>query len=414
MKLPDSLSVLRHRDFRIYWFGQAISLIGTWMQQMAQGWVVATLSPDATMLGLLSIVGSLPLVFLSFKAGQLADRVEKRRILMVTQVLLMCLAFVFAGLHYAGHLQLWHIFVMSFVLGVVSAFDFPASQSMSPELVEPSEIPKAVALMGAIFHGARLIGPGIAGWMMARYGNGSAFIFNGLSFLAVLYSLSIITSRPAGLSLRPNTKPGAGGMKEATDYIRSDRTVSSFLVLSALLTGLIFPFVAVLSAYYVRHVLHAEDPAAMDSMMSASGLGSLLGAFALISGGKRGRFAWLFGCSIGAAASLMGLASVHVIWEAVALFGALSFCVSSLMGRMSQLIQERVPGYMRGRVMGLFSISFTGVMPFSSLLLSYLADKTNYNAVMIACAGLFLTASLPLLLRARSSLQAPEVAKPLQ
>jgi MFS family permease len=289
MKLPDSLSVLRHRDFRIYWFGQAISLIGTWMQQMAQGWVVATLSPDATMLGLLSIAGSLPLVFLSFKAGQLADRVEKRRILMVTQVLLMCLAFVFAGLHYAGHLQLWHIFVMSFVLGVVSAFDFPASQSMSPELVEPAEIPKAVALMGAIFHGARLIGPGIAGWMMARYGNGSAFILNGLSFLAVLYSLSIIAPRPAGLSMRPSAKPGAGGMKEATDYIRSDRTVSSFLVLSALLTGLIFPFVAVLSAYYVRHVLHAEDPAAMGSMMSASGFGSLLGAFALISGGKRGR-----------------------------------------------------------------------------------------------------------------------------
>lgn len=411
MKLPDSLSVLQNRDFRVYWLGQAVSLIGTWMQQMAQAWVVATLSQDAAILGLLAVIGSLPLLLLSFKAGQLADKVEKRKILMVTQVILMLLAFVFAALHYSGHLQLWHIFVMSTVLGAVSAFDFPAAQSMPPELVGPTEIPKAVALMQSIFHGARLIGPGIAGWMMARYGNGSAFIINGLSFVAVIYSLAIISPRPAALSTRPGgAKPGAGGTKEATDYIRSDAAVSSLLLLSALLTGLIFPFIAVLSAYYVKHVLHAEDPSAMGSLMSSSGFGSLLGALVLI-GARGDRFFWLLGASLGSVAGIVGLAEVSQIWQAVLLMGVLSFSVSSLMGRMSQLVQERVPNHMRGRVMGLFSISFTGVMPFSALLLSYVADRTSYTSVMNVCALLFLLGAVSLLLRAKGALRV-ETPKP--
>jgi MFS family permease len=409
MKLPESLSVLRQRDFRIYWIGQAISLIGTWMQQMAQAWVVASITKSATVLGILALIGSLPLVLLSFKAGQLADKIEKRKILMITQVLLMLLAFAFAGLHYSGHLQLWHIFVMSLLLGVVSAFDFPAAQSMPPELVPHTDISKAVALMQAIFHGARFIGPGVAGWLMAQYGNGSAFIINGLSFIAVLYSLSLISPRPAGISTKPGgPRPGDGGSGEAISFIRSESVVSSFLVLSALLTGLIFPFIAVLSAYYAQHVLLAQDPSVMGSMMSASGLGSLIGALALLGDSRRGRFVWLMSASLSTAACLIGLAQTNLIWLAVLLFGVLSFSVSSLLGRMSQLIQERVPGHMRGRVMGLFSISFTGVMPFSSLLLSYIADKTDFVAVMFVCAILFLLSSIPLLLRARPALQAIE------
>jgi MFS family permease len=406
MKLPASLSVLQQRDFRIYWIGQAISLIGTWMQQMAQAWVVTTLTTSASVLGILSLIGSLPLLLLSFKAGQLADKIEKRKILMVTQVFLMLLAFAFAALHYSGHLALWHIFVMSLLLGVVAAFDFPAAQSMPPELVPPADISKAVALMQSIFHGARFIGPGVAGWMMARYGNGSAFIVNGLSFVAVIYSLSLLSPKPAGIETRPGgPKPGAGGSGEAIAYIRSEPVVSSFLIMSALLTGLIFPFIAVLAAYYTQHVLLAQDPSVMGSMMSASGLGSLIGALVLLSGSKGSRFLWLLSASMSAAACLIGLSETNIVWFAVLLFGVLSFSVSSLMGRMSQLIQERVPGHMRGRVMGLFSISFTGVMPFSSLLLSYIADKTSFTSVMLICATLFVLAAVPLLLRARSALQ---------
>src|SRR5262245_35699201 len=163
MNLPKALSAFRHRDFRVYWAGQAVSLTGTWMQQMAQSWVLASLSLNARDLGLSALIGSMPVLLLSLKAGELADRLDKRRILIVTQLGMMVLAFAFAGLIHSGKLSVGLVFVMSGLLGVVAAFDLPAAQALPPELVSPREIGGAVALMQQIFHGARLVGPGIAG-----------------------------------------------------------------------------------------------------------------------------------------------------------------------------------------------------------------------------------------------------------
>ena len=159
MRLPPSLSPLGRRDFRIYWIGQLISLVGTWMQAMAQGWVVTELSASAQVIGVLGLVSSLPLLFLSLTAGSVADRYEKRKILIFTQLGLMFLAFAFAALTYSGEIALWNVFLVATLLGVVTAFDLPASQALPPERDDPPEISKAVALMQPIFHGARLIGP---------------------------------------------------------------------------------------------------------------------------------------------------------------------------------------------------------------------------------------------------------------
>lgn len=405
MKLSPALSALQSRDFRVYWIGQAISLVGTWMQFMAQSWVVTELSASAAVVAWLNVVASLPVLLLSLKAGALADRLEKRRILILTQLGFMLCAFALAGLVYSGHLALWNVFLTSTILGIVTAFDLPASQALPPELVAPRDIPNAVALMQPIFHGARLIGPALAGALIAAFGNGSAFIVNGLSFLAVLYSLAVITPRPP--LAQATKKPGAGGVGEGIAYVRSEPAVLSLIILTGLVTALVFPFLIVHIAQFVRRDLGAGDASAVGYVMSASGLGSLVGALAIIGGSPKTRRLWLIGGALGASAGLFGLALSGSVLYAVPLVSVMSFSISSLMGRVAQMIQERVPNQLRGRVMGIFSLSFTGVMPFAGLLLGFLADAVSYSRLMEVCAVLFAASALFIIFRAGEGLSAP-------
>ena len=415
MALPRSLSALGRRDFRIYWCGQAISLVGTWMQVMAQGWVVTDLTNDAFVLGLLNAAGSLPILLLSLKGGELADRIEKRRVLIVTQIVMMLLAFGFAAVVYAGRLSLWPVFAFAVLLGITTAFDLPAAQAMPPELVEPAEIPNAVALMQAIFHAARLVGPALAGVLIARLGRGSAFVANGLSFLAVIFTLTIISPRAPGAAAAgkrrggPGRGPGgASGIGEGLAYVKSDVATRSLLALTALTTGLVFPFLAVMMVYYVRYALGTDDARVLGILMSTSGLGSLLGAGAILSGSAASRRSWLLAGVVGVFLGLTGLSlarGIHVVVPCAAL---LAFSVSSLMGRNAQMVQERVPGELRGRVMGIYSIAFTGVMPFAALFWSWLVDRLGggqgYLQVMRISAGIYLVAGLGVLSQAWGAL----------
>jgi MFS family permease len=394
MKLPKALSALHHRDFRVYWGGQAVSLTGTWMQQMAQSWVLAGLTANARDLGVAALIGSLPILLLSLKAGELADRLDKRRILIVSQLGMMTLAFTFAALIATGKLGIGHIFVMSGLLGVVTAFDLPASQALPPELVEPSEIGGAVALMQQVFHGARLVGPAIAGLLIARFGNVSAFVANGLSYFAVIWSLAVIQPREkrAGAA----RKRSQGGFREGLAYVRRDPVIGPLMLLAALTTGAVFPFIAVLMAYYVRHVMGTEDASVMGTMMSMSGLGSLLGATAILWGTASTRRYWLASGVLGVSMALAGLALFPRVGVTAPLAAVLAFSVSSLMGRVSQTVQERAPPELRGRVMGVFSMAFTGVMPFASLGISALSDRLGYPRVMELAAAVYLTLGLGL------------------
>jgi MFS family permease len=397
MRLPDSLSVLRHRDFRIYWVGQAISLVGTWMQLMAQNWVVTSMSPSATVLGLLSVTGTFPMLVLGLKAGSIADRFDKRRILIATQVAMMLLAFVFAAAVFSGRLQLWHVFGFALLLGTAAAFDLPASQAFAPELVDRAQIPKAVAMIQAIFHGGRLVGPALAGLLIQRFGEGSAFVANGLSFVAVIVSLMMIgrarqadaarAGAPAGA--RGGGPPrGAGGIREGISYVMKDVTSRALLLLMAVNMALVFPFLAVLMAYYAKHVIGA-GASGMGSIMSASGLGAMTGAFTLIassSGSWRTRL-WIG--VLGMAAVVVALAYNRSLPLAVGLCTVLSFCSAMMLGTVTQTVQDRVPPELRGRVMALFAMAFTAVLPFSALALSALSDVVGYRRMMAACALLF-------------------------
>ena len=308
MKLPASLTVLKNRDFRLYWFGQGISLTGTWMQVMAQGWVVTSMTKAAWVLGALNVTSTFPILALSMQGGVVADRFEKRRVLIATQVAMMLLAFFFAALVFSGRIALWHIFTMAFLIGLATAFDFPAAQAFPPELVQPTEIPKAVALMQSIFHGSRLVGPAVAGILVGRFGEGSAFLANGFSFIAVIFTLLLIHDR----NQRGGSGKRTGGMKEGFRYVKSDPTALGLIELTALTTTFVFPFLIVLMLYFVRHVLR-ESAEGMGLIMSFSGLGSLIGALVLLFGDTTTFKRWLMGGVNGIGVGLWGLSISHSV-----------------------------------------------------------------------------------------------------
>jgi MFS family permease len=385
MQLPEALSVLRNRNFRVYWLGQTVSLVGTWMQQMAQGWVVTRLTSQASALGILMVVGSLPIVLLGLKGGQFADRYNKRNILIVTQLGLMLLALALAALAFSGLLVLWHVFLLSALLGVVTAFDLPAAQAFAPDLVEPKLIGRAVAMMQAIFHGSRLIGPAIAGFLIERTGEGSAFLANGVSFLAVIGSLLAI---PSGYRSTEKAARRDGSLLAGVRYVRSDAITRGLMLLMLWVLMLSFPFIIVLMVYYAKHVI-SVDARGMGAMMSGSGLGAVTGATVLVFASTTSWRARLWTGVAAIAGALIGLSMNHLLLPAIALTTVLSLGTSLCMGTINQAVQQRVPDELRGRVMALFAIAFTGVLPLSGLVLSLLADAVGLSLVMMACGPLF-------------------------
>lgn len=409
MNLPRALAPLRHRDFRIYWAGQAVSLTGTWMQGMALSWVLTAMSASALDLGISTLIGSLPILLLSLKAGSLADRMDKRRILIVTQLVMMALALSFAAFIHQGWLSIGLIFTMSGLLGIVTAFDLPASQALPPELVAPPEIGGAVALMQQIFHGARLVGPAIAGILIARFGNESAFVANGLSFIAVVWSLAVIQPREKRAGAAKKQAPG--GFREGLAIVKKDPVIRPLMLLAALTTATVFPFIAVLMAYYVRRVMKTDDASVAGTIMSMSGLGSFLGATAILWGDAASRRYWLAFGIVGVCAALFGLSLYPDLRVVAPLVAVLAFSVSSLLGRVSQTVQERAPAELRGRVMAVFSMAWTGVMPFASLGISALADRMGYPRIMQLSAGLYLTFGLALTAWAWRPLEEMAVAR---
>lgn len=402
MKLPEPLRPLTHRYFRVYWTGQAISFVGTWMQQMAQGWVVTRLSASATVLGTLTLLGTLPMAILGMKGGQLADRANRRNILIATQAIMGLLALALSGLAFTGHLDLNHLYAFALCLGLAAAFDLPAAQAFAPELVPREDIPRAVALMQAVFHGSRFVGPALAGIAIERYGEASAFFLNGVSFVAVIVSLLLIPAVRPGTEMRGR---GGGGIGAGIGYIRQDRLMMLLLSLLVACMLLAFPFVVVLMAYYARYVLEA-GAAGMGTIMSTSGLGAVLGSTVLVAVGEH---AWRrrIGAGVGLIAlSLTALGRVHTMALAVVFVALLSFGVSLFLGTIMQVVQERTPNEVRGRVMAVFTIGLTSLMPLSGFALSMTADAVGLPRLMVVCGILFGLVAGPLAWRLRSSAQA--------
>ena len=394
----NALSVLRYRPFRLYWAGQAVSLTGTWMQVMAQGWVITSLSADAWTLGAFNLAGSIPMLLLGVRGGELADRLDKKTILLWSQAAMMALAFAFAGLLYSGALQLWHVFAFGLVVSVVEAFEFPASQGMAPELVDPPDIPQAVAMMQTIFQAGRLVGPALAGFLIARWGEASAFVANGLSFLAVIVSLLLIRRGQAPRAPQAHDK-ASGKFALGFAYVRGDAITRALLGLLTLCMVLVFPTL-VMMPFYARHVLQV-DAVGQGELLSVSGLGALVGSLILLrasSAAWRQRL-WVSVVGVALCMALMAVAP-DVRTASVAVCG-LSLAIALLMGSVNQTVQARVPAELRGRVSALFGMVFTSVLPFAALALTALADVVGMRQLTGVSAGAFVVASVVLLLQTR-------------
>ena len=290
-----TLDLLRAGPFRRYIIGSAISDSGTWMQVMAQGWVVSALTDKAIVLGMVNFAAGIPTLALTMIGGSVADRFDKRKILIATQVAQIAFALVLGWLVLSNRIHIWHVIVLASLLGVSIAFEMPAISALVPELVKHDEIATAIALDRSVFHGSRLVGPSLAGLFVAWWGAASAFFTNAFSFLALIAALLSLPKRPAGS--KEEEEQRRSGIMEGFRYVAKDRTMVAMIALIALTTIFVFPTISVMLPLYVRNVLHL-GPDRMGWLMAISGTGSLSGSLGLLSIARKNRFKFMTGNAI--------------------------------------------------------------------------------------------------------------------
>jgi MFS family permease len=407
------IAVLRELPLlRVFFLGQTISLIGAWMQQVAQSWVVATLTASTAAVATVSFVGSIPILALSMTGGVVADRHDRRRILIVTQLGFSAVAFLFAFLAFTGQLSLPWLYALAILMSTVLAFDLPAMQAFIPELVPPERIPDAIALNQTLMHGTRLVGPALAGALMAATSPAMAFVANGVSYFAVVVSLMVIEVPPRPAHER---KAGKGGLREALAYVRAQPTVRALIGFTALSTAFVFPLFIVFGALFIKDVLGGRE-GDFGIFMSCSGAGAMTGALTLlrVRAEQRGR---LILCATAIASALLFVQSFsRGVALAAAIQVLLTFSIALGMGLSSTIVQVVVLPRMRGRVMGLNGLAFTGIMPSAALLLGALGEHIGLRMVLRVCAVAYALLALPWLASAglwrRTAHQPPETALP--
>jgi MFS family permease len=397
IRLPAAVSVLAERDFRVIWIGSAISLVGTWMQVIAQGLVVLQLWNSAFALGAVNFANATPTLCVMLFGGVLADRSDKRMILIVTQAVMAALAAVVGVLVLTGMVQFWMLIVVTAVLGVAIGYDMPAYQAFLPELVPPEKIGQVVALNSSTFHGSRMVGPAVAGAIIAALGFSAAYFLNAASFIAVIVSLLIIKHRHAVRGIDDAPHPSAiDGLKEGLRHARGRRNIQVMLMLTALNTTFIFPSMAVLMPLYAKDVLHA-GPGVLGLLFASSGLGSMLGAFVLILWSRELRVARIWFGALAAPAALVVMAISREPAVSIVASGVVSLAFSSQLGLVQTMMQESTPGQFRGRVMSLHGITFTGTMPFAGIMAAGVAVAFGLPFVMVASAAVYLIGAALLL-----------------
>lgn len=393
MRLPDGLRALRHRDFRLFWSGQLVSLVGTWMQTMGQSWLVLELTRSPFKLGLISALQYAPLLLFSLAAGALADRVPRRRFILATQAALLAQALTLAVLVSTGHVRYWHVAVLAALFGTVTALDLPARQAFVTDMVGKADLFNAIALNSAVFNGARIAGPAAAGLLVARYGVAPAFFLNAASFLAVLTALVAIRTEGAA-------RPAAGTTmaQEVRAGVRyAVRTPLIALILSLVLAVSMFVVnYGVLVPLLAREVFH-QGAEAFGFLMAALGAGALAGAVGVATLGRsRPPLAAVVAPALVLCAATAALAVVHRVGLAAAVLFVIGGAQILFMTTCNTLLQTTAPDELRGRIVGLYAMAFAGMNPVGSLLLGSIAEAFSVPAGCLTGGGLGLAAVLAL------------------
>ena len=386
-------AALTYRDFRVMWTGALTSTVGTWMQQVAQNWLVVTLTgaSSAFFLGLDAFLGQLPLLLFTLIGGVFADRRDRRNMLLMSQYIQMTTAFVLAALVYWHLVHVWHVLVLSFITGLAQAFGGPAYQSLLPSLVEHKDLPNAIALNSIQFNLSRVLGPLFAGGALALFGMAACFGINGLSFLAVIAAL---------LSLHVPHGAAASGerihqqLKTGIAYVRERPALMSLAVLGFATTFLGSPLLTFLPVF--AQAVFKADVNVYTQLMASAGAGAVAGALVVAWLGKfRHMGRTLLGFQLAYALSIAAFAHTHILLvDYVMLFaaGASMMMVASM---LSSLVQLNAPNEMRGRVMSIYMVSFRGGMPLGSLVAGLIANRVSaptdltINAVLLALVSIY-------------------------
>jgi MFS family permease len=395
---PARLAALGHRDFRLFWSGQLVSLIGTWMQSVGQAWLVLELTGSPFHLGLVTALQFTPILLLSPVGGALSDRFPKRRIILLTQATMMGQAFVLAALVWSGQVRYWHVAVLATIYGLGRAVDIPARQSYITDLVGRSDLANAVALNSLVFNGARIVGPAVAGLLIARFGVALAFLLNGLSFVAVLAAL--LATRTPG-SPDPAGRLGIrAGIWGALAYAARTPPVAFTLSLIVAVSVLVLNFNVVVPLV-AKDVL-GEGAHGFGLLMSSLGAGAVMagvGLTLLRRGRPSLRFLAVSATVLSAGTAALGLVG-HFGTAAILLVG-LGCCQILFSTGCNTTLQLTTPDALRGRVMGLYALANAGMTPFGSLLVGTVAEHLGVRAACLLGGGGGLVAVAALVLAGR-------------
>ncbi|MBI3282349.1 MAG: MFS transporter [Acidobacteria bacterium] len=389
--LKRVFKAFEYREFRLLWIGACTSSIGTWMQKLAQSWLVLQLSNSPFLLGLDTFLGEIPILMFSLIGGVVADRCDRRLLLVGSQIVQLTCAFFLAGLIATGVVQVWHILTLSFVVGLAQAFGGPAYQALIPNLIAPKDLPNAIALNSIQFNLARVIGPVLGGLALTKLGAAWCFSLNGVSFIAVIISLLLLRVRPAaskgGVSLLTS-------MKEGLQFMRIQPGMKPLILLAFVMTVLGIPMIVFLPVI-ARDVFH-QGADTYTLLLSVSGAGAVCGALIVAAFGhiqRKGYFALLTLISLGGLMAGFAL-SASLLLSCMLLFVAGAALVA-VFAMVTSLVQLIAPDEMRGRVMSVYNVAFRGGMPVGSFVSGSLIDRIAappvlaVNGILLACTGLY-------------------------
>jgi MFS family permease len=390
--LALAVRALRSRNYRLFFCGQIISLIGTWMTRVATSWLVYRLTDSALLLGVVGFAGQIPNFLLGPIAGVWVDRWDRRRTLVWTQTLSMVQSFALAYLALTNTAKIWEIIALAVFQGVISAFDMPARQSFVIQMVDRREdLLNAIALNGTMVNSASLVGPAVAGAVVAAFGEGYCFLIDGISYCAVI--MSLLAMRIAAAQARAPRREIMHEIGEGWQYVRESKAIRSILTNLGLVSMFAFPYFTLMPLFAVE-VLHG-GPNTLGFLTAAVGVGALIGTVSLTMRQTVEGLA----PRIGFATALAGIASIafgfsHLLWVSILLLPFLGFGMMQQMAPSNTILQTIVHDDKRGRVMSFYGMAFLGMVPFGSLLAGFLASHIGAPRTMMLNAAVCILASV--------------------
>lgn len=410
-KLPEfmyAIAALKHKNFRLFWFGQCISLTGTWIQNIAQSWLVLEVTKSAFWLGVVNAVQFLPMLLFSLYAGTLIDRFSKRRVLIFTQISFMMLALILAIDVYFGKVALWHIIVLAGALGLVNTLDMPSRQSFIVELVGKKDLMNAIVLNSSVFNAARVIGPSLGGLAIAKFGIDSCFFLNAISYIPVIIGIMLITVKGV---VESSPRSSEGVLSEINTGLKYVLKTSGILIPMMLMVVVnIFAMnFNIIIPLYAKNVFNV-DAGGFGFLMAANGLGAFLASIVLAVKSRKGpKIQVLITASAALCLFEISLAVLKSHLSAYVLLGAMGVASITFLTTANTLVQTKSPNHLRGRIMSIFALIFGGLTPIGSFLTGSLANGLGTPIALAVEAVICLILAIAIIIRYNKSIK--EIAK---